>query len=63
MIALAELAPECSYPTTIGNEYGDIYEHQYETARKSRLNTGKVPDLVHSHIKPTMAANPLRAKL
>ena len=59
MIALAELVPECSMPSTIGNKYGDIYEYQYETARKSRFNTGKVPSLIETHIKPTMAVNPI----
>ena len=63
MVALAELVPESSIPTTIGNYYGDIYEHQFETARNSRLNTGVVPDLIHTHVKPVMALNPPGAKL
>ena len=29
--------------STIGNSYGDIYELQLETAKKSKLNTGKNP--------------------
>ena len=28
MLSLAELAFPCSAPTTIGNEYGDMYEMQ-----------------------------------
>ena len=57
MIPLAELCPEGYAPTTIGNYYGDIYENQFETAQKSRLNTGTVPDLIYTHVKPVMALN------
>lgn len=58
MVPLAELCPDGSHPTTIGNYYGDIYENQFEVAKNSRLNTGIVPDIVHTHIKPVMAMNP-----
>ena len=54
MIALSELCPEGYTPSTIGNYYGDIYENQFETAQNSRLNTGVVPELIHTHVKPVM---------
>ena len=38
IVPIAELLPDSSTPSTIGNEYGDIYELQYETAKSSRLN-------------------------
>ena len=53
IVNLAELVP-CDVASTIGNKYGDIYEQQYDTAVNSRLNTGKVPELYHTHIKPVM---------
>ena len=58
MVPLAELNPESSTPSTIGNEYGDIYELQLQTAKNTRLNTGKVPQLYHTHIKPVMQMVP-----
>ena len=58
MIAICELIPEGSIPTTVGNFYGDIYENQFETAKNSRLNTGSVPELYHSHMKPIMNMQP-----
>ena len=54
MIALCELCPEGNMPSTIGNEYGDIYETQFNVAQESRLNTGEVPELYHTHMKPVM---------
>ena len=56
MIGLVELIPDTSHPSTIGNEYGDIYENQFETAKASPLNPprGEVPELYHSHMKPVM---------
>lgn len=56
MIGLVELLPEMSKPSTIGNEYGDIYENQFETAKASSLNprNGEVPELFHTHMKPVM---------
>ncbi len=53
MIGLCEILPFGSHPTTIGNEYGDIYENQFETAKKGRLNVlpGDVPQLFHTHIR------------
>ena len=41
-------------PTTIGNEYGDIYEMQFETARASSLNNAIVPSFFETHMKPVM---------
>ena len=56
MIAICESGP--SYmkhiPSTIGNEYGDIYEQQFETARNSRMNSPIVPSLFETHMKPVM---------
>ena len=62
MIGLSELVPAANMPSTIGNEYGDIYECQFETAKNSSLNTGTVPDMYYSHIKPVMQMN-TQAKL
>jgi len=58
MIGLCELAPEGSIPTTVGNKYGDIYETQYEVAKKSKFNTGEVPELYYTHMKPVMQMVP-----
>lgn len=58
MIGVAELMPEGSYVSTIGNKYGDIYETQFEVAKASRMNTGSVPDLFYTHIKPVMQMMP-----
>lgn len=58
MVSIAELLPDASIPSTIGNEYGDIYENQYETAKNSRLNTGETPEYYHTHIKPLMQMCP-----
>ena len=41
-------------PSTIGNEYGDIYEMQLDTARNSKLNKGIVPEFFETHMKPVM---------
>ena len=59
VIALAELSPEGGVPTTIGNEYGDIYENQFEVARASRMNKGHVPKYYQTHIKPLMNMVPM----
>ena len=65
MIGLVELLPEASHPSTIGNEYGDIYENQFDTAINSRMNnsSGQVPELYHTHIKPVMKLGKQIAKL
>lgn len=57
MIGLCEIPPFGSHPTTIGNEYGDIYESQFETAQKGRLNVqpGDVPQLYHTHIREVVS--------
>ena len=56
MVSLVECFPEhCRFiPTTIGNEYGDIYEMQFETARASKLNHAIVPKFYQTHMKPVM---------
>jgi hypothetical protein len=38
----------------IGNKWGDIYEAQLDTARKSRLNQTPVPAFYEKYMKPTM---------
>ena len=43
-----------NFPTTIGNEHGDIYEMQFETAKNSSLNQAIVPSLFETHMKPVM---------
>lgn len=58
MIGLCELIPEGNYPSTIGNKYGDIYENQFDTAKNSALNTGQVPEIYYTHIKPVMQMTP-----
>lgn len=45
----------------IGNKYGDIYELQLETAKRSRLNRQQVPSFYETYMKPTM--NMHKAKL
>jgi len=39
---------------TIGNQYGDIYELQLDTAKKTRLNKQPVPSFYDKYMKPTM---------
>ena len=65
MLGLVELFPDVSHPSTIGNEYGDIYENQFETAKATPMNppTGEVPELYHTHMKPVMMLNKQTAKL
>ena len=57
MIGLAEMS-FLEPPTTIGNFYGDIYENQFETAARSRLNKDEVPKLYQTHIKKVMRMAP-----
>ena len=56
MVSFFESFPKSSkfVPTSIGNEYGDIYEQQFETARNSRLNKAVVPAMYETHMKPVM---------
>lgn len=43
MVPLAEtFAPNAVFKSTIGNEFGDIYEKQFEVAKNSRLNRDAV---------------------
>jgi len=41
--------------STIGNEYGDIYETQLRVAKNSKLNKNEVPPYYEKYMKPTMA--------
>ena len=56
MVSIVEMMPETSsfLPTTIGNEYGDIYEMQFETAQNSAMNKAIVPSFFETHMKPVM---------
>ena len=45
----------------IGNKWGDIYELQLETAKKTRLNKNPVPSFYEKYMKPTMTMH--KAKL
>ena len=46
--------PDHLTPSTIGNEYGDIYEMQLEYAKSSRLNADEVPPYFESLMKPVL---------
>lgn len=47
--------PDHVVPSTIGNEFGDIYEMQLEMAQKSRLNIdNEVPEYFESLMKPIL---------
>lgn len=63
MLGLVEFSPNLSSGqlSTIGNEYGDIYEQQLEVAKGSRLNKTEVPSYYETLIKPTMTMR--KAKL
>ena len=56
MIGLLEYCPELekSLASTIGNEYGDIYEKQLEVAKASKLNENEIPPFYNTLMKPTM---------
>lgn len=55
MIPLCESFPVKSVEfNTIGNAFGDIYELQLDTARKTRLNQQPVPEFYEKYMKPTM---------
>jgi len=56
LVPFVESFPKSSQfvPSTIGNEYGDIYEMQFETARNSQLNKGIRPSFYETHMKPVM---------
>ena len=65
LIPLIEIAPAWQRFnfSTIGNEYGDIYEAQYDFAVNSKLNTGKPPRYYETLMKPLMTKVPTQAKL
>jgi hypothetical protein len=46
--------PDHSHPSSIGNEFGDIYEQQLELAMASRLNKDEVPPYFEQLIKPIL---------
>ena len=49
--------PDHLVPSTIGNQYGDIYEMQLEYAQKSRLNiNNEVPEYFDRLMKPILKA-------
>ena len=57
MIPFVEHSPNflVGIKSTIGNEYGDIYEAQLEFAKNSRLNKNVVPSYYEKYMKPTMS--------
>ena len=58
MIGLCELTPD-GVVSSIGNEYGDIYETQFNVAKESPMNNHDgVPDLYYTHMRPVMRMNP-----
>mgnify|MGYP001947347753 CR=1 FL=1 len=65
MVGFVEILPEVTrtLPTTIGNDYGDIYEQILDTAKASSMNPGHVPDWYHTHMKPVMTMRGPLAKL
>jgi hypothetical protein len=53
----SRILPETTYPSDIGNYYGDIYEKQLELAKNSSINqadrrNGGVPPQWAEYIKP-----------
>ena len=44
--------------STIGNEYGDIYEKAWDVARATRLNDDAVPTYYEKYMKPIMKKYP-----
>ena len=62
MIPLVEaFAIDAQDYNTIGNQYGDIYELQLDTARKTKLNKSPVPSYYQEFMKPAM--NMVKSKL
>ena len=57
-LAESHYLPDHMCPSTIGNEYGDIYEQQLEYAQKSRLNNEEVPHYFERLMKPILQAKP-----
>lgn len=57
MIPYVEYAPfmTTGLRSTIGNDYGDIYETQLRVAKESKLNQTEVPPYYEKYMKPTMA--------
>ena len=56
MISFVEVFNEATgdVPSTIGNDFGDIYELQFDTAKQSPLNKATVPSFFETHMKPVM---------
>jgi hypothetical protein len=46
--------------STIGNKYGDIFELQLDTAKKTKLNKNPVPSFYEKYMKPTMNMYPAK---
>ena len=57
MISLAEFSPvtQCHIASVIGNEFGDIYETQLATVKRSKLNQKQVPPYYEKYMKPVMS--------
>jgi len=50
--SLWQMGAETNNQSTIGNEYGDIYENMLETAKATKLNKHVVPPYYEKYIKP-----------
>ena len=57
MIGLVELTPD-GVVSSIGNEYGDIYETQLSVAKQTPMNNHDgVHELYYTHMRPVMQMN------
>ena len=62
MVAISEIFPNINFPSTIGNEYGDIYESQFAAAKNSIQNTGQV-EFFNKHMKQVIQLAKVAPKL
>ena len=59
MIPLVEsCASEFQDHNVLGNKFGDIYELQFEVAKRSKINQTPVPAWYEKYMKPTMKMIP-----
>ena len=62
LVAISELLPNINFPSTIGNEYGDIYEAQFAQAKNSIQNRGQI-EFFNKHMKPVIQLGNVAPKL
>ena len=62
MVAISEILPNINFPSTIGNEYGDIYESQFAQAKNSIQNRGQV-EFFNKHMKQVIQLGKVAPKL